>query len=137
MFGTYGAVGGINFVHPWPHGEWRVLGVGLALNREFGQYLEFRNKLPDTSANLIDRNRTTLTICLSTDFVAKTRRGSSGYQFAHIFNPKTLPGFDASRYPKSYRSCIYNPYPAYKHKQGYWLFSAEYGQLLDRHATGC
>lgn len=104
MFGSYSAVGGINFVHPWPHGEWRVLGVGLALNKEFGKYLEFRNKLPDTAANLIDRNRTTLTICLSTDFVAKTRQGSSGYQFAYIFNPKRLPGFDAARYAKSYQS---------------------------------
>ena len=48
FFGGVGGIGGISLVLPFKRGgEWRVIQVEGNWQREFGDYLTFRTKLPD------------------------------------------------------------------------------------------
>jgi len=102
--GALGAAGGINLVMPTRKGEWRVIGTEFTWTREFGKYYRFRKDLPDTAANMIDKNASALFVSLHTDVVWRTRYGSAGLKFAVVANPRSIPGYLPSRYPASYSS---------------------------------
>lgn len=77
-FAGWGAVGGLNWVLPFRNWEWRALGVEASWLHEYGSYLKFRQQLPDTAANILDRRNRFFTIGLNTDFVFYARKGSGG-----------------------------------------------------------
>ena len=72
-FGGYGLSGGINFTLPFERFEWRILGIEASFQKEFGSYGRFRDKLPDSAANIIFRKRITPAIGLNTELVWRNR----------------------------------------------------------------
>lgn len=85
FFGGAGAIGGVSAVLPFEKGgEWRIIQIEGNWQTEFGNYRQFRTKLPDTAANIIFRGTNYLTISIGTDFVFKTRRGSFGFKNAFV-----------------------------------------------------
>lgn len=85
FFGGAGAIGGVSAIMPFERGgEWRIIQVEGNWQSEFGNYLQFRTKLPDTAANIIYRGKNYLTISIGTDFVFKTRSGSFGFKNAVV-----------------------------------------------------
>lgn len=81
-FGTAGFSGGVNGVIPMGQGEWRFLGIETSLHREFGDYLQFRRKLPDSLASYIVRQSFFGTFGFSTELVFRTRQGNFGFRFS-------------------------------------------------------
>jgi hypothetical protein len=81
-FGAAGFSGGINGVIPMGQGEWRFLGMETSLNREFGDYLHFRSKLPDSLASYIVRQSFFGTFGFSSELVFRTRQGNFGFRFS-------------------------------------------------------
>jgi hypothetical protein len=51
--------------------EWRVIGIEGALSREFGDYQQFREKLPDSIVTIVDKRRFPATIGGYTEMVFK------------------------------------------------------------------
>jgi len=93
FFGAYGFNGGINAVLPFRNGgEWRVIGLETSVQKEFGNYLDFRKNLPDSAADIIFRKNVTGTIGLCTDIISRSRHGAEfGYKMAWGFtlNPQS------------------------------------------------
>ncbi len=91
-FGSYGVSGGINYVIPFSKGEWRALGVETSLQNEFGNYVGFRNGLPDTAATIIFRQKFTGTIGLYTDLLWRDHHKNEwGFKFSvgEVINPQS------------------------------------------------
>lgn len=84
FFGYYGFNGGINVVVPVKHsGEWRVIGIETSVQKEFGDYYNFRKNLRDSAADVIFRNNVTGTFGVFTEIIGKTRRGTEfGYKMS-------------------------------------------------------
>ncbi len=82
FFGGTGFSGGINGVLPTNRSEWRFLGIETSLEREFGDYLQFRKQLPDSAATLIERSNFFGTLGFYTELLGKTRQGNFGFRFA-------------------------------------------------------
>ena len=82
FFGGYSASGGMNFVLPFGRGgEWRVVGLSFTLQKEFGEYLQFRKALPDTLADDVFNRDLVGMLGVSTEFVWRLRRGGRiGYK---------------------------------------------------------
>jgi hypothetical protein len=95
FFGGLGASAGLYVATPFDNGgEWRVLGLELNYQHEFGHYWSFRDKLPDTAANLISRPRGYLTIGVHSDLVFDVRRGSSGLKIGAVFAARNETRYD-------------------------------------------
>jgi hypothetical protein len=88
--GGYGLNAGVNYVRTYQKSEWRVIGLETTYQREFGNYREFRQKLPDTSVNIIDKSSGYQSLGLFTDVIFRTRKGFSGFKFAYGFSLKRL-----------------------------------------------
>jgi hypothetical protein len=82
FFGGVGFKGGANLVWGMEHSEWRYIGIETSLQQEFGDYLTFRRKLPDTAAALIIRNPLFATLGFSTEIVKRLRQGEWGLRLA-------------------------------------------------------
>jgi hypothetical protein len=84
FFGGMGVSGGFNLVTAMgSRHEWRIIGLETTVQNEYGKYLDFRKKLPDSAANAISRNRVYATVGLTTEFLFKLRNGNSlGYKLA-------------------------------------------------------
>ena len=84
LFGGYGLKGGIALVAPYSQrgGEWRVLGVELNMQNEFGQYLKFRRLLPDSVAKANMNASFFPTICFTTEAVARSKHYALSYKFS-------------------------------------------------------
>ena len=82
FFGGYGFNGGFNALVPLRSGgEWRVIGLEGSAQNEFGDYLNFRKNLPDSAANIDNRNKWTGTIGITTEIISRRRSGSTfGYK---------------------------------------------------------
>lgn len=110
FFGSYGVSGGIDIVtthqhiRKYRHSEWRILGLETSLQREFGKYSDFRNKLPDTTANIIFRKHFSAYAGLYTEWIwtnkHKTEVGfkmavgmdlSPGNCYSNYYAPSILP----------------------------------------------
>lgn len=81
-FGGVGFKGGANLVWSFPRWEWRYIGMETSMHQEFGEYLSFRKKLPDTAATLNIRNPFFATLGFSTEIVRRTWHGEWGFRFA-------------------------------------------------------
>jgi hypothetical protein len=96
-FGSYGFNGGIDLAIPLPRGgEWRVIGIETAFEKEFGSYLAYRKSLSDSNINILATYTWTKTIGLTTEFVWIRRSGTElGYKIAlggSILSPNTFQG---------------------------------------------
>lgn len=98
FFGGWGATGGINLNLPFSKHEWRI-GTELTWQQEFGQFLHFRNQLPDTAANIINTRRSHITAALTSDLVFHIHNGSIGYKIAFVRSLYRLYGFNKNRVP--------------------------------------
>ena len=66
-------------------GEWRYIGLQGSVQKEFGKYLDFRQKMPGNLNGLdyVERRGATTTLGLFTEFVRRTRSGMQiGYKGA-------------------------------------------------------
>jgi hypothetical protein len=78
-----GLVGGINLVIPFrKRHEWRVIGVETSIGKEWGDYLDFRKSLPDSSASAITRNDHYGYVGLTSELVFKNRQNAFGVKWA-------------------------------------------------------
>jgi hypothetical protein len=84
FFGGFGISGGMNLVMPMgTRHEWRVIGIETSLQNEYGQYLDFRKRIPDSAADAIHKHTLFTTVGLTTEFVFKLKKGGSiGYKLA-------------------------------------------------------
>jgi hypothetical protein len=83
FFGGYGVHGGMNMVLQLPEkGEWRILGVELSIQKEFGDYLKFRKQLPIDQAEVIDKRSVFVTAGINTNIIFNLYPGSVGIKFA-------------------------------------------------------
>jgi hypothetical protein len=84
FFGSAGLQGGINYVIPINNkgSEWRVIGLEVAVQKEMGDYLNFRKQLPDSAARIITRTNLFTNIGLTTEVLKRKRRYSLGMRFA-------------------------------------------------------
>jgi hypothetical protein len=84
FFGSAGLQGGINYVVPIDSkgSEWRVIGIEAALQKEMGDYLDFRKQLPDSAARIITRTNLFANIGITTEVLKRKRRYSLGMRFA-------------------------------------------------------
>lgn len=74
FFGAWGLYGGVSAAKPLGRrGEWRYIGIEGSLYNEFGAYADFRQQLPDSSAQEIDRKKYLGAIGLNTEIVFKGR----------------------------------------------------------------
>ncbi|MFT3827748.1 MAG: hypothetical protein QM731_27770 [Chitinophagaceae bacterium] len=125
-FGSWGAVGGLNAVVPFGRKhEWRILGAEFSWNREFGDYLDFRTKLPDSAANIIDRNRDHMSIAITSDLVFHLRNGSVGYKASVALGTRRLTEYDKDRARSRYQpGCVSNTFHITIQKfTGFWQFN--------------
>ncbi|SEW34980.1 hypothetical protein SAMN05428988_4254 [Chitinophaga sp. YR573] len=82
-FAGAGLVGGINLVMPFRRGhEWRVLGIETSIGKEWGDYLDFRKSMPDSSATAISKNDHYGYIGLTSELVFKKRQNAFGIKWA-------------------------------------------------------
>jgi hypothetical protein len=94
-----GGFGGINVVMPIRNGEWRILGTELSWAKEFGNYVDFRNKIPDTSSNYIERRSDYFTLGICSDIIGRRDYGSVGFKLGIVYNPRTMRGFNKDGRP--------------------------------------
>jgi hypothetical protein len=103
FFGSYGVSGGINIVTTHPHlnknkhSEWRILGLETSLQKEFGQYADFRDKLPDSTANIIFRKHFSAYMGLYSEWLW-TNRDQVEFGFKMGFGTDLSPGSSYTNY---------------------------------------
>jgi hypothetical protein len=92
FFGSYGVSAGINGLKTLRRMEWRFLGLELCLQKEFGNYYQFRQALPDTAANIIFKNNFTGTLGIYTESLWRNRSNTQyGLKFSlnMLLNPQS------------------------------------------------
>jgi hypothetical protein len=83
FYGSTSFSGGINAVLPFDRGgEWRFLGVETSLHREFGEYLAFREQLPDSLVTQVVKNRFFGTLGITSEIIRQTGYGEWGFRAA-------------------------------------------------------
>lgn len=93
FFAGAGGIAGLDFVVPFESGgEWRVFGVETSIQKEFGEYLSFRNKVPDSTVNGIDRKNVYATLAFGTNIIKKFRRSGNtfGYKLAYVTSTRSI-----------------------------------------------
>jgi len=76
-WGSYGVFAGVAVAVPMGHrGEWRCIGIEGNYAREFGEYYDFRSKVPDSIFRINDRHQYLGTLGLTTEWINKRRRGT-------------------------------------------------------------
>ncbi len=81
FFGNLGISGGTDFTLPIGKSEWRMIGVDLSLNREFGSYLGFRKNQAASSDTAVFKNSFLGTLDLSSEWAFHTRHGEIGFKY--------------------------------------------------------
>ena len=117
FYGAAGAFGSLNFVIPSKSGEWRVIGAELSWDKEFGEYLDFRRSLRDTSANIIERRKDFLALAISSDFVFVKRAGSVGFKISLVNSLRNISGFDEHSMPMNLHSGYLSSTVHYQHEK--------------------
>jgi len=81
-YGGYGFNGGFNALVPLRNGgEWRVIGLEGSAQREFGDYLNFRRKIPDSAVGVNYKDDWMGTVGITTEIIARRRSGATfGYK---------------------------------------------------------
>lgn len=103
FFGSYGVSAGINIVtthqhvRKYRHSEWRILGLETSLQNEFGEYANFREKLPDTAANIIFRKHFSAYMGLYSEWLW-TNRDKVEFGFKMGVGTDLCPGSNYSNY---------------------------------------
>ena len=85
FYGSYGLNGGMNLIIPFANGrgEWRVIGFETSFQKEFGDYINYRKRLPDSAFNILATYGHMFTLGGTTELVGISRHGTAiGYKFA-------------------------------------------------------
>ncbi|HVB02838.1 MAG TPA: hypothetical protein VNE41_03875 [Chitinophagaceae bacterium] len=80
FFGNLGIQGGADFTLPLGKSEWRFIGVDISVNREFGQYLNFRRSLKDTMVSGVTRSAFLATLGISSEMTFHLKNGNFGWK---------------------------------------------------------
>lgn len=76
--GSVGAIGGMNLIVPVSNRlDWKIIGIEGSVSREFGDYMTFREKVPDSIVTIVDRRNTPGSLGMFTDFNFKLRNKKS------------------------------------------------------------
>ena len=78
FFGGGGIDAGINFVTGSGGSEWRVFGIEGSLRNEFGRYQDVRDRIPDSAATIVIRNRLFGTAGIFTEVTGRSERTETG-----------------------------------------------------------
>ncbi len=103
FFGSCGVSGGINILvthqhrREYRHSEWRILGLETSLQKEFGKYANWRDKLPDTAANIIYRRHFSAYLGLYTEWLW-TNRHKTEFGFKIAVGEDLNPGSSYTSY---------------------------------------
>jgi hypothetical protein len=117
FYGAAGAFGALNYLSDTRWGEWRILGAELAWDKEFGEYLDFRKILRDTSANIIERRNDFLALAISTDFVFTVPNGSLGIKLSLVNSLRNIHGYNEHSMPMTLSSGYLSNTFHYQHKK--------------------
>ena len=94
FMGGIGAFGGLSVVQKIDeNAEWRALSVETSYLKEFGAYLNFRNKLSDTTADAYYQHNYFLTMALGSEFATKTKRGEFGFKVNYTIDLNRMAGY--------------------------------------------
>jgi hypothetical protein len=108
----YGGVGGTAGLYITTRfkqgGEWRVVGMELNYLKEFGHYLSFREKLPDSAANMLSKSSNFFNIGFHTDINVPTKRGFAGVKLGGVFSTKNLTQYSYGGVPTSVVPAYYS-----------------------------
>jgi hypothetical protein len=117
FYGAAGAFGSLNLVIARNWGELRIIGAELSWDKEFGEYLDFRKSLHDTSANIIERGKDFLALAISSDFVFVKRAGSVGFKVAFVNSLRNMRGFNERSVPMKLSSGYLSSTVHYQHQK--------------------
>lgn len=113
-FGAYGFNAGFSFTVPLGRkGEWRFLGVEGSLFKEFGDYYNFRKSLPDSAANIIERNQHLGSLGINTELIFKGRSNNkfgikfAGGSYLHYLTSRGDGSYYNTRYPDQRIDLVY------------------------------
>ncbi|MBC7830000.1 MAG: hypothetical protein H7122_19800 [Chitinophagaceae bacterium] len=82
FWGGLGLNAGVNYTIPFRTRHELRIGTESSYHYEFGNYLEFRKKIPDSAVTLIHRQGHFITLGLYTELAFKIRNGSIGFKIA-------------------------------------------------------
>lgn len=137
FFGGVGAVGGLYVTHSFPSGsEWRIIGVEANWQYEFGNYWKFRDRLPDTAANLVSRSQSFLAIAFNTEIVVKTRRGNAGIKLGGGIAGRTETEYSASGKPTTLLPGFFSTTFQVTRNNGTWFTQFNLGTYSFNFMTG-
>jgi hypothetical protein len=83
FFAGIGLNGGFDFAIPLGRSEWRIIGLEISGHNEFGNYLKFRNQIPDSAVTFILRDPSLVTISWTSEFAFKAKYGSWGFKLTN------------------------------------------------------
>jgi hypothetical protein len=112
-FGTYGLSGGMNLVIPFANGkgEWRAIGFESAYQKEFGNYLQYRKRLPDSLINTLATYGHMFSLGGTTEIIGITRHGTEfGYKIALgtiLFSKGNYLGYETGSPPFYFSQSIH------------------------------
>ncbi len=113
FYGTYGLYGGINLGIPFGNGrgEWRVIGFETSFNKEYGNYLQFRKSLPDSSADIVATYDHMFTLGGTSEIVGISSHGTEiGYKWALgtvLFPRGYYHGYEANSRPNYFSQSLH------------------------------
>ena len=81
-FGGVGFNAGVNYTVQFRDTHEFRIGTESSYKYEFGDYLDFRRKLPDTAATGVHRNRHFVTLGIYSEMAFKFRIGSMGFKLS-------------------------------------------------------
>jgi hypothetical protein len=113
-FGGLGFQGGINYVISGNNIEWRIFGIETSMIGEYGNYLNLRKNLADTSAEFVIRNHWFETFGWYSEVVFMGRKNDWGFGISngivlgseYRHNPDLISGSDY--FPKKYSYTRFN-----------------------------
>jgi hypothetical protein len=80
-FGNLGAETGADFTLPLGKSEWRMIGLDLSANKEFGSFLAFRKSLVPNLDTGVYQHSFLATLDLSSELDFHTRLGEFGFKY--------------------------------------------------------
>ena len=83
FFGGAGFEGGLNVVTSFGQTEWRILGVEISWQHEWGDYLRYRQGLLDNQVNLLIKSPVYTTLGGYTELVTQTGKSTLGFRLAY------------------------------------------------------
>ena len=94
FYGGIGAFGGLSVAAKiGEKSEWRVLNIETSYLKEFGNYLQFRNKLSDSTVDAYYDHNYFWTFALGTEIASKTKHGDFAFKINVFGDVNRMKGY--------------------------------------------